>query len=482
LPGLVDRLISGLLAARAWPDSLETLDAALGDEIASTLAGRLGDAAAAIAELAPAAAPAPGQQPPWLPEERLHFVRRTLTVMVELLARHSHADGIAAARAIIADGAATGAPEAALHAARAAAVGLINGDPALWQGLTGALGAAPGLLRAVLLDLADDPGLLMAGLTDDELARLWELLERHWPYQAGDASWTGGLIGPEQQAQHWRDGVLGALARRGTDGAVLALDKLAAARPDLPWLSGPARDADELRIRQEWAPPTPEELTQLLEDNATRLVRGSADLTDLIVDAIAEAAGTLVRTGQLLWNDHLVTRKERGKNVRRELWRTKSEPAVGAWLADQLTAALARRGVVVSREVLVRQTTTRHGLAVDVQADAPLDGTQRGERATCRIELKGNWNDELMTAMRAQLADDYLIPEGLRHGVYVTAWFDTDLWNDTSDSRRSKARSLNREAVAGELAAQAEDLRRLDLDVRSVIIDISRPAPSARKV
>ena len=123
---------------------------------------------------------------------------------------------------------------------------------------------------------------------------------------------------------------------------------------------------------------------------------------------------------------------------RRELWRPKSEPDVGAWLAEQLRAALARGGVVVSREVLVRQTTTRHGLAVDVQADAPLAGTQRGERATCRIELKGNWNAELMTAMRTQLTEDYLIPEGLRHGVYVTAWFDTGLWNDPRTAGAAK--------------------------------------------
>ena len=50
-----------------------------------------------------------------------------------------------------------------------------------------------------------------------------------------------------------------------------------------------------------------------------------------------------------------------------------------------------------------------------------------------------------MTAMRTQLADDYLIPEDLRHGIYVTAWFDTELWNDSADNRRRVARSRDRQ-------------------------------------
>lgn len=97
------------------------------------------------------------------------------------------------------------------------------------------------------------------------------------------------------------------------------------------------------------------------------------------------------------------------------------------------------------------------------------------------MELKGNWHKDLMTAMRTQLADDYLIPENLRHGIYFTAWFDTSLWNDPNDSRRSKARSRNRDDTAAELETQADSLRELNLDVRRVIIDIPRPEKSSRE-
>ncbi len=472
LPGLIDRLIQGHLAAGAWPDRLEPLDAAFNGTMAGILTRGLGSAATALAALLACAGPSPGQQAQ-LTDQRLHFLRRTLTVIAALLARHAHDPGIAAARGIISDATAPGASEARVHAARAAAVGLVTGDPRQWHEVAGQLDGAPDLLRAVLRDLADDPAPLMTGLTEDGLGELWELLARHWPYQADDASWSSGFIGPDQQAQHWRDAVLGALGRRGTADAVRVLQQLATSHPGLPSLADLTQEAEELRRDQDWAPVGPEDLTTLLEDGRTRLVRGSADLTDLIVHSIDEAASTLTRTGQLLWNDRL--------NGRTELWRPKSEPAVGAWLAEHLRAALDRSGVIVSREVRVRETTTRHGLAVDIQADAPVTEGQSGEPSRCRIELKGNWHPDLMTAMRTQLAEDYLIPEHLHHGIYLTAWFDIELWNDLSDHRRRQARNRNREATAAELAAQQEDLRKLNLDVRSVIIYIPRPVPSSRR-
>lgn len=212
------------------------------------------------------------------------------------------------------------------------------------------------------------------------------------------------------------------------------------------------------------APLTPEQLTQLLADRQSRLVRDSADLADLVVEALAVAARRITGTGQLLWNNYPSEGQER--------WRPKSEPDVGAWLSEQLTIELVQSGVVINREVLVRQTSTRGlGLSVDVQADAPLTSSEHGSRAEparCRIELKGNWNPRLFDEMRTQLAMDYLLPEGLSEGVYVTAWFGVDLWNDPSDSRRAQATARDREAADQRLTAQAESLRQLGLRVRSV--------------
>lgn len=267
--------------------------------------------------------------------------------------------------------------------------------------------------------------------------------------------------------------MLGVLARRGIANAVRVLRQLAVSRPDVPALADRAREAEELRLGQDWSPVRAEDLTVLFEDNATRLVRGGADLAGLVHRAVLKAADTLVRTGQLLWDFHRTDKKE--------MWRPKSEVAFGAWLAKELRASLERSGVVISREVRVRETTTQHGMAVDIQADAPATGDRQDEPARCRIELKGNWHSDLMMAMRTQLADDYLIPEGLRHGIYVTAWFDTELWNDSADHRRRVARTRDQGETAAELDSQAESLRDLGLDVRVVVVYVPRPEKSARR-
>jgi hypothetical protein len=54
--------------------------------------------------------------------------------------------------------------------------------------------------------------------------------------QAGGPFLVSGFVGPDEQARHWRDGVLGVLARRGTVGAVRVLRRLAESHPGIPSL------------------------------------------------------------------------------------------------------------------------------------------------------------------------------------------------------------------------------------------------------
>jgi hypothetical protein len=432
-----------------------------------------GSAVTEIATLLSPARQASSQHGQTRLDQQLHALRRTLTVMVEMLARHCHSSGVTAAWNILGRALTDGSSEAAIHAGRATAIGLVAGDPQNWRQLADQLDDSPVVLRAVLLDLASDPGLLMPSLDEGQLGELWELLARCWPYQPEPTHLVSGFVGSEQQAQRWRDGIPGEIARRGTADAVRILRRLAVANPGLSFLADLAREAEELRRGLDWSPVQADDLARLLEDTGSRLVRGDADLTELVHQAIREAADKLVRTGQTLWNEQ--------RDGRTVLWRPKAEPVVAAWLAEELNTLLHRSGVVINREVRAWDTSSQHGLAVDIQADAPVTQGQAPKPARCRIELKGNWHRDLMTAMRTQLAEDYLIREGFRHGIYATAWFDTELWNDPADGRRALAHARDREDIAEQLTTQAEGLRDLELDVHSVIIDIPRPAPSARR-
>ena len=394
----------GHLATRTWPHRLESLDAAYDSELAATLTRCLDSAAAALAGFLPPGSAPPGQHGQQRRDQQLGSLRRTLTVLTEILARHGHGPGITAAEAVISGATAPGAGEAALEVGRAAA-------------------ARPGRRRPAPVDPASRPARRFARPSPRGPARPGQRprpadgpsyrttssassgnsLHGYWPHQAGGQFLVSGFVGPDEQARHWRDGVPGVLARRGTADAVRVLRQLAASHPGIPSLADLTREAEQLRLGQDWSPVRAEELTSLLEDSTKRLVRSSSDLADLVHRGILEAAGTLVNTGLLLWDVRTKDKKE--------LWRPKSEVSFGAWLADQLRLRLERAGIVINREVRVRETTTQHGQAVDIQADAPVIAGRQDEPARCRIELKGNWHADLMTAMRTQLANDYLVPE-----------------------------------------------------------------------
>lgn len=473
LPGLIARLITAHIAADVLPTRLESLDAAWTRSVGDVLVEGIQDAVRALTD-ADSGTLGRGSTAAVQQDQRAGALRRTITVLVRTLAQYAHPPGIQAAFGVI-DRATPAEPGDPLAlAARAAALGLLHADAGRhWDDLIRRLAAAPPLYRAVLEDLADDASSpVLDGLADSQLAALWTQLSDIWSYRDDPPTRLTGRIGRDEQARRYRDGVLAALTRRGTSDAVRLLRQVAETRPDLPWLTGQVRQAEETLHGQQWQPLRPRDLTQILESSSARLVRSSADLAELVARTISEAAEKLTSTGYLLW--------DKVGDPRAPTWRPKSEPEVGGWLHERLEERLARSGVVINREVLVRQTASAGlGLAVDIQADAPASAPDV-EPARCRIELKGNWHKDLMVAMQTQLAEDYLIPDGLEHGIYVTAWFDTQLWNDSADSRHGRAAARDRDDTEQQLAAQAKNLRELGLQVYSVIIDIPRPAPSAR--
>ena len=139
----------------------------------------------------------------------------------------------------------------------------------------------------MLRDLAGDRTTRFAAdLTDSELAGLWNLLKQFWPYQDDGDLWTSGVVGADQQARHWRDGVLETLVLRGTSEAAGLLQQLAESNPDLPWLADQARRAQDLHRQQDWAPLSPGDLTRLLRDSKARLVRDIAELTAVVLEAL----------------------------------------------------------------------------------------------------------------------------------------------------------------------------------------------------
>ena len=181
--------------------------------------------------------------------------------------------------------------------------------------------------------------------------------------------------------------------------------------------------------------------------------------------------------GQTLWNE---TRPAPSAANPTKVWNPKYEPDVSAALRDHLAQEFGEQ-LVVNREVLVKQTTSKgHGLSVDVLPTA-TEAAGGPRLPSCPIEVKGCWNIDLLTDLQAQLVTDYLPATGATRGVYVCAWFPTEQWDDLADSRRKKAAARDRDQVVQSLthAAQAAS-QSGEVEVTAVVIDIPRPTPSSR--
>jgi hypothetical protein len=93
------------------------------------------------------------------------------------------------------------------------------------------------------------------------------------------------------------------------------------------------------------------------------------------------------------------------------------------------------------------------------------------------IEVKGTWNDGLMTDMEGQLRDRYLRNSSCRTGLYVAAHFTAESWR-AIDSRRAKSDRWNVDDVRTYLAEQAEALSG-SVTIRAFVLDASLDSTKA---
>lgn len=442
-------------------------------------------------------------------QDRVNALVETVGLLGGLLVNNSNALGIDACRRLVE---AVPSSHSELHrsAALRAAVVLLQTDArAHWSSMLATARADPKwgdeLAAALANDRADSS--LTDQLDEAGLAELYAWLAERYPPETDAFPVGAHWIGPEERVRQWRDGVVQVLAERGSAAAVRQLAGLVARWPDRTSLKGHLLSAEERQQEAAWTPPTPAELHALLADRRRRLVRNAGELSDLIVDALREVARSVPQHGQLLWDMRRVSQQPTGPQDTRHaaestasarrgqyqvFWRPKDEHALSAYLKDQLELRLASSAVVVNREVLVRQTSpSGAGNRVDLLVEATaLPGVPSAAMAAAEpgfhavrvvIEVKGCWNDQLLTAMRDQLVNDYLPEASARHGVYVVGWYPVEQWNDPDDQRQTATARRDRNQTASELERQATDLSQTrGLDLRAEIIDIPRPSPSGR--
>ena len=301
-------------------------------------------------------------------------------------------------------------------------------------------------------------------LNEAQLAALFRWLEGQYPY-ASDPETRAGTVGLRQLIGWWRDAALRGLSAKGTPEAIQELSRLQEDMPHLPWLSRLRSETEELVRRSRWTPPAPADVVRLGADATRRWVASDAELREVVLESLARAQEDL----------------QAATPAAADLWdtsghRPKSENELSDWLKRHFDNDLRGRGTVIGREVQIRPAPggkmgEAGDLVIQAVAGEHVEGT---EIVTVTIEVKGCWNREVDTALRTQLAERYVLPEGQRQGIYVVGWFAADGWNTEDWRRGACARGLeeNRRVFAD----QARDVSRdLYVEIDAVVLDCSLP-------
>lgn len=319
--------------------------------------------------------------------------------------------------------------------------------------------------RRVVLRFAAEhhDGLQHFRFSEDQLARLYGWLVEQFPFGSDpdDDAWV--TVGT--QVSWLRDGLLTALARRGTPAAVKEVSQLVERLPQHPWLQRVLINTRTAAREKVWAPMALSDVLALR--GGAIVVRTAEDLMKAVVDELGRVQEELkgaTPSARDLWD-----------RVGDGVYRPIGETEMSDWLARRLKQGLNARGIVVNREVEVRR---RPGAGMGTKVDLLVNaspGTQDGsEVVTLPIEVKGCWHPEVLSALHQQLIVEYVDPIGSYTGLYLVVWFHGGIW-DSSDRRRKFARLRPPDLLLSRLRSQADEARSYGNAIEVVVLDASLP-------
>lgn len=145
----------------------------------------------------------------------------------------------------------------------------------------------------------------------------------------------------------------------------------------------------------------------------------------------------------------------------------KDEAALSDYIDRYLDEHLARKKIIVNREVEIRkgEKTDIHVVAVNPAVE---------DQIKVIIEVKGCWNKELKTAMQSQLLETYLNNNQCPFGLYLVGWFSCEQWDD-SDYRKKGVPRWTLEKARSFFETQAHELKAKEtacgLELRAFVLD-----------
>lgn len=295
---------------------------------------------------------------------------------------------------------------------------------------------------------AVSPKTLVHLLPESEIAALYIWLDQTFQREDDPNPLGAHVVTPRESVARLRDQILQAFRDKGTIEALESLRTIAASLPDEEWIHWMQIEAETAYRRENWSPIRPSHLVELAERSQLRFVEDGAGLLAVLIESLGrlqlEMRGETPSV-RALWNETKSGASRKG------------EAALADFVKLHLKRDLAGSSVIVNREVQIRgMGTSATGEVTDIHVDA-IQGA--GDHLIAIIEVKGDWHPELLTAMKTQLVERYLVAEGVSAGLYLVGWFGASPF--TFDELRS---TLERQTASLESPALA--LSAVVLDAR----------------
>lgn len=307
-------------------------------------------------------------------------------------------------------------------------------------------------------------GSFITKLSESQLGELYLWMVENYPYAERKTGF--GFVGPGGTALMLRDGILEHLKKRAAFAACEAIRNVMEKLPQYTWLNYHLEEAEALARAATWQPVTIGEFLSLALDRDRRFVETGTQLTDVVLESLDRLHAKLrdeLPASRDLWNN------------RKDLWWPKDEQDLADYVARHLSEDLKSRGIIVNREVQIRRGIgDGTGQRTDVHVDAVIPGAQAEnyERTYLIVEVKGNWNAELATAMETQLRDRYLKENKCGDGIYLAGWFTCTKWDD-ADSRKKQCSPMTLEEAKNRFSLQAIGLSGGGFQIKSYVLDVS---------
>jgi hypothetical protein len=298
-----------------------------------------------------------------------------------------------------------------------------------------------------------------ARLDHDHVLIAARLLLDTFPFD-GEPPMQDGAVRPEDEARLLRTDLLRQLA---STGRVDDLTELLSDRGDVDrqvigrFLATARTSQADAAVKT----ISPKALLELLRSADARLVRDDGDFAAVLLHQLDNIQRQLLHSTAF-----------------REIWDgtvPQSEDSITDWLQRRLLELLTE-GIVVDREVQVKREKPRGvGTRIDCVATT-ITETRSSVRVLFEAKLANN--SEVATAMREQLIERYLVPQGRRHGILLIYWIHPDR---RPRQNWSKAVYPEKDALYAVLRAQADAELEEGYHIAPVILDITPPAGFAGK-